>query len=110
MQTLDKPNILLVEDNKLVQIVTSELFKQQHCRVDIATNGTDALKKVDENHYDFILLDIGLPELLMAFAVAEAIRSSSNHNQKVPIIAITAHNSTCFKEKAHDSGMDGITV
>jgi len=102
---MDKPNILLVEDNKLAQIITVELFKQHNCIIDIATNGADALKKVYANQYDFILLDIGLPDM-DGFAVAQSIRESANHNQNIPIIAITAHNSSYYKDKAFDSGMN----
>lgn len=54
---------LIVEDNKINMYVIKEFSKKCNIRVDCASNGKDALKKLKSNHYDIAYLDVELPDI-----------------------------------------------
>ena len=68
----------------------------------MAQNGKDCVKKVKEEKYDIIFMDIMMPEQDGLEATAE-IRSIGN---KIPIVAMTANAREEDKMKAIDSGMN----
>ena len=92
--------ILLVEDIELAQIIARHMLKSLHCDVDVASTGMEAIQKARDNQYDYILMDLGLPDM-DGFTAAEKIHEFSH----VPIIALTAHVEAQYKEKALASGM-----
>lgn len=81
--------ILLIEDNKICQVAENQILTELQCDVDIANNGSEAIKFLQDNQYDLILLDIGLPDI-DGITLAETIRL--NIGIKTPIIATTAHS------------------
>lgn len=84
------PLVLLVEDDYLIKKISVILLKQLNCIVDIASTGEEALEHIQKVKYDLILMDIGLPDM-DGIAVIRKIRQSTNMNQDVPIITLTAH-------------------
>lgn len=56
-------SILLVEDNKLNQTVVQFSLKRYGYNIDVANNGVEGLDKFEEGKYDFILMDIMMPEM-----------------------------------------------
>jgi len=82
-------HVLLVEDNLLNQKVTRILLENLGCTVDIATDGKQAIKKVNEESYSLVFMDIGLPGM-DGVSVAKEIRRSKN-KKDLPIVALTAH-------------------
>ena len=102
---MDTISILLVEDIKIAQIVASLIIKSLNCHLDVAENGKDALSLVNQNHYDCILMDIGLPDL-DGFTVAQMIRQGQHTNKDTLIVALTAHDRENFQNKLLDSGMN----
>jgi two-component system, OmpR family, aerobic respiration control sensor histidine kinase ArcB len=103
--------ILIVEDNLIaarsVQSTITRSFS--HCACDRAENGKQAVKKAETNHYDFILMDIGLPDI-DGIEVTKQIRAFPNRQiAQVPIVALTAHGSNWEnKEKALAAGMQDV--
>ena len=63
----DAPNgllgkrILLVEDNRMNQLLASRILDKFGLKVDIANHGEEAIQKLDEAHYDLVLMDIQMP-------------------------------------------------
>ena len=57
-----KPKILLIEDDPIIQFIHKKMLEELKCEVDIATNGHDALKMLDQHHMVFI--DINLYQWL----------------------------------------------
>lgn len=98
--------ILVVEDSviaqKIIQVVLINLGHQ----VSVANNGTEAVKKFQGDSYDFVFMDIGLPD----FDGDEATRRIRVLEEKtqthVPIVALTAHVGDKYEKRALDSGMD----
>lgn len=94
--------ILVAEDNIINQKVAQTIFKNLGYEIVLAQNGKDCIKKVKEEKYDIIFMDIMMPEQDGLEATAE-IRSLG---YKTPIVAMTANAREEDKMKAIDSGMN----
>ncbi|WP_367754179.1 response regulator [Flavobacterium sp. WC2430] len=102
---LENKNILLVEDNKINQLLTKKVFEKWNKQIEIAENGLIALEKIIENQYDIILMDIQMPEM-DGNEVTEKVRNLSGIKSKVPIIALTAHATADEERRCINSGMN----
>lgn len=85
-----RPRILVVEDILVAQRAIRDMLEQLGCVVDLAKNGQLALRMI-EKPYDFILLDIGLPDMSGAH-LCEIIRYRFR-DIKTPIVAYTTLNN-----------------
>ena len=56
-------SILIVDDDEMVLIAVNELLKQEGYEVHAVSSGTEALKKLESNEYDLLILDIIMPEM-----------------------------------------------
>jgi PAS domain S-box-containing protein len=99
------PRILLVEDNPVNREVALRMLESFGCRVDIATNGLEAIQALSRTTYDLILMDCQLPEMDGFQATAE-IRRSEGKARHIPIIAVTAHAMEGDREECLQAGMD----
>ncbi|MCT4619194.1 MAG: response regulator [Marinisporobacter sp.] len=96
--------ILLVEDNELNQQVAVELLEDYGFLIDIAENGEIAVKKVNEEFYDIVLMDMQMPVMDGVTATKE-IRKKIEY-VSLPIIAMTANAMVGDKEKCAEAGMN----
>jgi signal transduction histidine kinase len=100
--------ILLVEDNKINQLVATELLRRKGFVVDVASNGRIAVEMVRLKEYKLVFMDIQMPEM-DGFQATEAIRKDPKYND-LPILAMTAHAMAGYKEQCIAAGMnDHIT-
>ena len=99
----DKVNILVAEDNEINQSLLKHLFQIWNLSFDIAANGKEAVKKVGENKYNLILMDVQMPVMDGYTATAE-IRNKLKSD--IPVIAMTAHAFSGEREKCISYGMD----
>ena len=85
-------SVLLVEDVLIAQMAAVNILGDFHCKVDKAETGNIALEKAKKNRYDFILMDIGLPDE-SGITVAEKIHQFEKEQNlsRTPIFALTAH-------------------
>ena len=100
-------HILLVEDSQLAQAVMISNLIKHGCTVDTATDAEAALEKAYDQHYDVILMDIGLGNGPDGFDVATLIKNKSALNKKTSIVAISATDEPEFRDKAKEIGMVG---
>lgn len=99
--------ILLVEDNKLNQMVAERFLKGWGINVEIAEDGKEAVDKLRDNDYDAVLMDIQLPEM-NGYEATKYIRQKLTGNKKnIPILAMTAHAFRGEEEKCIRIGMNG---
>lgn len=91
--------ILLIEDEKQMSMFIQMELNHEGYNVDASYNGRDALKKVESEEYDLILLDIMIPNL-NGIEVCRRIRKFSN----VPIIMLTAKSDIPDKVLGLDAG------
>lgn len=98
--------ILVVEDNKINQLVTKKIIQQQKQTCKIVSSGIEAIKILKVEHFDVILMDINMPEL-NGFETTIEIRKMAID---VPIIALTAYNRKQVLQQANLSGIDAVLV
>lgn len=99
-------NVLLIEDNKINQLVTQKSLMKLNCSVTTVENGLDALNLLDNSIFDLIITDINLPDIT-GFETTKKIREK---NIETPVFAITAHSFEEIKMQAIDSGIDAVFV
>ncbi|WP_126322622.1 ATP-binding response regulator [Candidatus Rickettsiella viridis] len=83
--------VLIVEDNTIAANVAHNMLSKLDCQTDVAPDGKTALEKIEKNHYDLVLMDMGLPDG-DGCDVTQRIRLKKKQpNPSVPIIGLTAH-------------------
>jgi PAS domain S-box-containing protein len=96
--------ILLVEDNKVNQMVAGSLLKKLGYQInDIANNGLEALEALQNNTYDLILMDLQMPKM-DGITATKIIRTELM--SQVPIVAVTADVLTEVRQACFDAGMN----
>ncbi len=95
--------VLLVEDNEINQQVASELLAKIGLKVVIAKSGNEALRLVEKEVFDGILMDIQMPEMDGYETTARILAKPSCRH--MPIIAMSAAVMPAEKKKCYESGM-----
>ena len=98
---MNKPLILVVEDDNSVKNLISTTLKAHEYRYLTAPNGASAILEASSHNPDIILLDLGLPDM-DGVEVIKKIRTWSN----MPIIVISARSEDTDKIEALDAGAD----
>lgn len=99
-------NILVVEDNKINQVVTKKIIQSTNMSCTIVDDGYAAMVALDREVFDLILMDINMP-LINGFETTRRIREKGI---TIPIIALTAFDKEEVTEEAISSGMNDIMV
>jgi signal transduction histidine kinase/ActR/RegA family two-component response regulator len=103
---LKQAHLLLVEDNRINQMVTQRMLKNYGCSIDIANNGQEALDMLQDQHYDLVLMDVSMP-VMDGLEATRRIRSfDARENTHTLIVALTAHALVGDREKCLAAGMD----
>ncbi|MDX9727957.1 MAG: response regulator transcription factor [Bacteroidales bacterium] len=95
-------NVLIVEDEKSLATEIALFLKRENFLCDMAHTGRDASEKIAVNLYDFILLDLGLPD----YNGLDLIKEAKNLNADVSFIIITARGAVEDRVKGLDLGAD----
>ena len=103
MKTSTRTRILLVEDEPLLALLRYNLEKEGY-DVDEATDGDEALVKIDEYEPDLILLDWMLPRL-SGLEVCRQLRRN-NKTRNIPVIMLTARSEENDKVRGLEAGAD----
>lgn len=99
-------SILLVEDNKINQLVVAKMLRRLKMEVITADDGLLALEKFDEQQFDLVLMDIQMPNMDGYRTTAEIRKHIDPNRRDIPIIALTASAFLTEKEKAKLFGMN----
>lgn len=109
----DMPFILVAEDNRVNQIVVSEILKQAGYRFEILGDGRKACEAVKNRRFDLILMDCQMPEMdgFEATAVIRKMEAGLGngrvmHTGRIPVIALTANATIGDQELCIQAGMD----
>ncbi len=97
--------VLLVEDNRVNQMVAMAMLKLDGHRIDIAENGLEAISAVLRKEFDVILMDMQMPQMDGLDATRE-IRALGGRASQTPIIAMTANAMIEHRRLCMDAGMD----
>jgi len=96
--------ILLVEDNPLNQELSTEILKMNGFSVSVASNGKEALQKLETENFDCVLMDCQMP-VMDGYEATRQIRKQEKFRY-LPVIALTANAMKGDKEKALRAGMN----
>ncbi|MGH9658981.1 MAG: response regulator, partial [Bryobacteraceae bacterium] len=101
-----RARVLLAEDNLINQKLATRLLEKRGLRVDVVSNGREAVEAVSNSAYDLVLMDCQMPEL-DGLAATRQIRSlESALRRRTPIIAMTAHAFEEDRERCLEAGLD----
>ncbi|HEX3020045.1 MAG TPA: ATP-binding protein, partial [Chitinispirillaceae bacterium] len=100
-------SILIVEDNRTNQLVAQGLVTKMGFKPELAENGRDAIRMLQQFSYDLVLMDCQMPEM-DGFEATRAIRSGSSGviNPGVKIVAMTANAFNEDRQECIMAGMD----
>ena len=100
--------VLLAEDNELNAEIAMTVLKENGLKAERAANGKqcmEMLKKMPEDYYDMILMDIQMPEM-DGYEATKRIRNLDDARADIPIVAMTANAFEEDRQKALESGMN----
>jgi PAS domain S-box-containing protein len=110
-KSLERPwfkpaRILLVEDNALNQQLAVDLLHNVGLQVTIASDGEQAVRQVQSNPFDLVLMDVQMP-VLDGLNASRAIRALPGKGpQELPILAMSAHALASDVDKSIQAGMN----
>lgn len=107
-KTMDIPDILLVDDTPEDIEAAVALFRENSYRVRIATKASTALKLLEQQAPDIILLDIYMPEM-DGFQLCQTIKSHAQFTS-IPIIFLTSSNDENSIKKGFALGAQDYVV
>lgn len=102
---IEGAKILLVEDQPLTARMAEQLLQKMNCQIIHAKDGKSALAYASSQPFDFILMDVGLPDAT-GMEISKKIRALPNKNySQTPIIALTGHMAEEKRKACLEAGM-----
>ena len=99
---LENVKILVVEDNKINQMITKKILTKMNLKCDIIDNGEDAVDMIKATKYDIVLMDIHMPGI----SGIEATKIVRSYDKEQIIFALTA---VTIEDKMHEFEEAGFT-
>ena len=99
-------HVLVVEDNKINQVITKKMLAKKEITCDIANNGNEAIDMAKNNTYDAILMDIHMPGI----SGEEATRQIRKFDKNIPIIALTAISLDDSLDSFYEAGCNDVVT
>ncbi len=103
--------ILLVDDNAINQKVAVRILQQIGYQPETAANGREALEALDRKPFDFIFMDVMMPEMdgleaTRLLRKRQMLGEQKNYQSRIIVVAMTAHAMQGDREKCIAAGMD----
>lgn len=103
---LQNVSILLVEDNPLNVLVAQTMLENNGARVEVATNGVEALERLDATRHQLVLMDLHMP-VMDGYEATVLLRK---RGETLPIIALTASMPKEVEGDAFAAGLNDVIV
>ncbi len=100
--------VLIVEDSITTRSMLRNMVENAGYQVTTANDGHDALSKIDTDYFDIVVTDIEMPNL-NGFELTHKIKSTPSLKE-IPVILVTALESSSDMKKGMDSGADAYIV
>lgn len=105
---MEKPSILVVDDNPLIRNVLEGLLLSQNYMVHCSENGEEALEVLSAKEVDVIICDIMMPQM-DGYELHSRVRSERQLSH-IPFVFLTALGSEDARTKGQELGVDGYVV
>ncbi|MEM1271582.1 MAG: ATP-binding protein, partial [Bacteroidota bacterium] len=99
--------VLLVEDNRVNQLVATEMLRGWGAQVEVAHDGREGVEHALAGTYDLVLMDVQMPEM-DGYEATRRIRAAGR--TELPIIALTASALVEQRRQAEAAGMDDFVM
>jgi signal transduction histidine kinase/CheY-like chemotaxis protein len=100
-------SVLVAEDNAVNRRLVTKVLESAGHRVVSVSNGKDAVSTFETELFDLILMDMQMPDM-DGLEATRMIRNNEPKDSHIVIYALTAHTSTCDRDKCFEAGMDGF--
>src|SRR6185436_14879858 len=100
--------LLLADDSVTIQRVIELTFADEDVRVVVASDGQQAIEKIDAEQPDIILADIGMPRV-DGYDVASHVKQSAALKH-IPVLLLTGAFEPIDEARARRTGCDGVLV
>lgn len=98
--------ILVVDDNRINQVVTRRILEKQNFVCVVAANGVEAIERASAEDFDLILMDLNMPGI----NGMETTKRIRQFNKRLPVVALTAVEIEEVRNEIHEAGMNDIIV
>lgn len=98
--------ILIVEDNMMNVMVLRQFLEKWGVKTEVALNGLEGVKAVNNSYFDAVLMDIHMPEMDGIEAAIQIRRMADERKRNVPIIALTAENEMQLRQRVYEVGIN----
>ncbi len=106
---ITQAKILIVDDNKVNQMLISAFLEKFGFGFEIASSGPEAIEMAVAKPYDVILMDIRMPGM-DGMETTRALHESQPEDRKTPVVALTAHAIDGSRQACIESGMCGFVT
>jgi CheY-like chemotaxis protein len=99
--------VLVAEDNAVNQLLVRRLIEKEGHAVVVVENGIKALRALEQQQFDLVMMDVEMPEMdgfEATAAIREREKATGGHQH---IVAMTAHAMKGDRERCMGGGMDG---
>ncbi len=105
-RSCDRGSVLLVEDNKMNQLVATRVLARLGYDCEVANDGQEALDAIAAGNYDAVLMDCQMPVMDGYEATRRLRRDEAGTGRRLPVIAMTAAAMQGDRETCLAAGMD----
>ncbi|MCA9706214.1 MAG: response regulator [Myxococcales bacterium] len=99
--------VLVVEDNEINQRVAQAMLARLGHRYTVVSDGEAALRELVCTPFDVVLMDCQMPGM-DGLEACRRLRAAEGPNRRVPVVALTAHDSKTQREATRAAGMDAF--
>jgi CheY-like chemotaxis protein len=102
--------VLIVEDDPIMQLVVQKKLDTTSILHDTVNNGVEAIEALKSKRYDFVLMDIAMPQQDGLDSIRWIRDSEDDYNKKIPVFALTTYSSLDHTNEIIEAGMNGHLV
>jgi len=101
-----KERVLIVEDERAIQVALSALLRKDGYVVEVASSGPEALSKIAEQSYDLVVTDLALSSNASEPSGMDVLHAVKSARRETPVVLITAHGSEKVAVEAMKAGAE----
>jgi CheY-like chemotaxis protein len=102
--------VLIVEDDPIMQLIVQKKLDSTNILHDTVNNGIEAIQALKSKKYDFVLMDIAMPQQDGLDSIRWIRDSGDEYSKNIPVFALTTYSSAEHTEEILSAGMNGHLV